>query len=93
MQFKSLAENGVIKPRIQVATINSPWRISDGIALVEELLGIAQPVAPTNTNGEGIQQAKSAQVCGLGRSSKPCEMVNFSSGTTLTLKAMLGSVF
>ncbi|MEP1495727.1 hypothetical protein, partial [Pseudophaeobacter sp.] len=58
MKFKSLAEDGMIKPRIQVATINSPWRISDGIALVEELLEIAQPVAPTNTKWEGIQQAK-----------------------------------
>jgi hypothetical protein len=58
MQFKSLAEDGVIKPRIQVATINFPWRISDGLALVEELLGIAQPVAPTNAKWEGIHQAK-----------------------------------
>ena len=52
------AEDGMIKPRIQVATINFPWRISDGVALVEELLEIAQPVAPTNTKWEGIQQAK-----------------------------------
>jgi hypothetical protein len=38
-QLASLAEDSVLLPRIDIATIKAPWRVADGIALVTELHG------------------------------------------------------
>jgi hypothetical protein len=54
-QFASLAADGVLVPRIDVPTIKSPWRVSDGLALVAELKKMAVPVDPTDKKWESIQ--------------------------------------
>lgn len=45
-------------PRIDIPTINSPWRVSDGLELVAELRAIAIEVNPTDKSWESIQQAQ-----------------------------------
>lgn len=65
-QFASLAADGVLVPRIDVPTIKSPWRVSDGLALVAELKKMAVPVDPTDKKWESIQRAKSRSSINVG---------------------------
>lgn len=58
-QLASLAEDKVLRPRIDIATIKLPWRVSDGLALVAELQELASSIDPSDERWEGIQQAKS----------------------------------
>lgn len=58
-QLASLAEDNVLRPRIDIPTIKLPWRVSDGLALVAELQEMALSTDPTDIRWEGIQQAKS----------------------------------
>ncbi|WP_416545761.1 TniQ family protein [Phaeobacter sp. JH209B] len=37
VELKSLEADGVLAPRTKVATIKSPWRVSDGLHLLEDL--------------------------------------------------------
>jgi TniQ len=57
-QLMSLAEDGVLAPRINIPTINSPWRPTDGIALIAELQELSVPIESSDKRWEGIQQAK-----------------------------------
>jgi hypothetical protein len=65
-QFASLAADGVLVPRIDIPTIKSPWRVSDGLALVAELMEMAVPVDPTDKHWESIQRAKSRSSINVG---------------------------
>ena len=65
-QFASLEADGVLVPRIDVPTIKSPWRVSDGLALVAELKEMSVPVDPTDKHWESIQRAKSRSSINVG---------------------------
>ena len=65
-QFASLAADGVLVPRIDIPTIKSPWRVSDGLALVAELKEMAVPIDPTGKSWESIQRAKSRASINVG---------------------------
>lgn len=58
-QFKGLAEDGVLVPRIDLPTIKSPWRLEDGISLINELNDKAIKISVDDCEWEFIQQAKS----------------------------------
>ncbi|AXI47896.1 hypothetical protein C1J03_18920 [Sulfitobacter sp. SK012] len=66
-QFASLAIDGVLVPRINIPTINSPWRKSDGIALVAELQAMAVRIEPSDKRWEGIQEAKNRSDLSVGK--------------------------
>jgi hypothetical protein len=65
-QFASLAADGLLVPRIDVPTIKSPWRVSDGLALLAELKKMAVPVDPSDKHSESIQRAKSRSSINAG---------------------------
>ncbi len=65
-QFSSLAEDGVLRPRFSIPTMKSPWRISDGLALVEELKRLAKPIDAPDDRWEQIQQAKKRSGINVG---------------------------
>lgn len=65
-QFASLAADGILVPRIDVPTIKSPWRVSDGLMLVAELKEMAVPADPTDKHWESIQRAKSRSSISVG---------------------------
>lgn len=54
-ELKGLKAEGILVPRTNIATIKSPWRITDGQALLEELEAYAQPVALKEPGWETIQ--------------------------------------
>ena len=54
-ELKGLKADGILVPRTNIATIKSPWRIADGIALLEELEAYAEPVALGEPGWETIQ--------------------------------------
>ena len=66
-QFASLVADGLLKPVIDIPTIKSPWRRSDGSALIAELHALATPVAPSDKAWEGVQQAKTRSKISVGR--------------------------
>ncbi len=51
----SLGSDGILLPRTKVPTIKSPWRLSDGLALVQELESLAVPLDADPTGWETIQ--------------------------------------
>jgi len=57
-QLSSLAENSVLLPRIDIATIKAPWRVADGIALIHELHGLASSIQRKDECWETIQMSK-----------------------------------
>jgi len=57
-QLESLIKDRVLVPWTDIATIKSPWRLSDGTDLIDELGGLSVPVAVSDHRWEGIQQAK-----------------------------------
>ncbi|SLN72123.1 hypothetical protein ROA7450_03991 [Roseovarius albus] len=65
-QLASLAQDGVLVPRINTPKIKSPWRASDGIALVAELRALAIPIEPSDKCWEGMQAAKKRSDLGVG---------------------------
>ena len=65
-QLKSLEADGILIPRIKVQTIKSPWRLVDGVALVEELGSLAVSVTPSDSRWETIQLAKKRSTIGVG---------------------------
>lgn len=56
-QLRSLRDDGVLRPRISRTKINSPWRIADGYALLEELGKLAIEISPDDACWEEIQAA------------------------------------
>ena len=57
-QFKALADDKVLTPRIAISTIKAPWRPSDGTALLQELSALSVEERSADKRWEGIQQAK-----------------------------------
>ena len=65
-QLKSLEADRILIPRINVPTIKSPWRLAEGLALVEELGALAVSVTPSDSRWETIQFAKKRSTIGVG---------------------------
>jgi hypothetical protein len=66
VQLRTLEQDGVLIPRIDIPTIKSPWRVSDGTALIAELDALAVQVAQSDNHWEAIQQAKSRTSLSVG---------------------------
>jgi hypothetical protein len=63
-QLKSLETDGVLVPRIDVPTIKSPWRLADGLALVQELSVLSSVTTLSDNRWEAIQRAKKrSKIC------------------------------
>ncbi|MBU2936509.1 MULTISPECIES: TniQ family protein [Pacificibacter] len=56
-EFTTLERDGVLAPRTQVSTVKSPWRLSDGCALIEELQSFAIGEVMDDLHWESIQQS------------------------------------
>ena len=54
----SLGSDGILLPRTKVPTIKSPWRLSDGLALVQELESLATPLGADPNGWETIQHVR-----------------------------------
>lgn len=54
----ALTESGVLNPRIQVETVKSPWRVSDGLDLVVELSAGAVTVEKNDKDWETLLLAR-----------------------------------
>ncbi|WP_232222879.1 TniQ family protein [Sulfitobacter guttiformis] len=57
-QLASLAEDKVLRPRIDIPTIKAPWRVADGMALIAELHGLASSIQRNDRRWETIQMAR-----------------------------------
>ncbi len=57
-QLVSLAEDGLLAPRIDIPKVKTLWCASDGITLVGELQKLAGLIEPSDKQWEGVQQAK-----------------------------------
>ena len=57
-QFKSLVDDSVLVPAINIPTVKSPWRREDGIALITELSGYAQQIDVIDPLWESLHAAK-----------------------------------
>ncbi len=57
-EFASLAQSEILVRRIPNAKVKSPWRISDGVALVDELHELAMSIEAIDESWERIQDAK-----------------------------------
>ncbi len=57
-ELVALASDGVLVPRTQLSGIKSPWRISDGVALVDEIESLARTVSENDRHWETIQMAR-----------------------------------
>lgn len=56
-ELRSLEKDGILVSRTKVSTIKFPWRVEDGMALVEELARLALPIKAEETGWETIQLA------------------------------------
>lgn len=65
-QLVSLAKDGVLIPRINNPKIKSPWRASDGIALVAEFRALAIPIESSDKSWEGIHAANKRSDMSVG---------------------------
>ncbi|MBJ6372485.1 TniQ family protein [Sedimentitalea arenosa] len=65
-QLESLAKDGVLAPRIDNPMVKSPWRVSDGVALVAELQEMAIPIESSDESWESIQDARHRSDLGVG---------------------------
>lgn len=65
-QFASLRRDVVLVPRINIPGIISPWRASDGIALVAELQAMAVPIMQSDSHWEEIQEAQNRAAISVG---------------------------
>lgn len=66
-QLKSLKEDGILKPRIARGKIDSPWRISDGLALLRELEGLLAHKDQDSADWEDIQSASKRKRMRVGQ--------------------------
>lgn len=65
-QLKSLEADGLLVPRIDISTIKSPWRIADGLDLVNELDALACSASSPDGRWETLQMAKKRSDMGVG---------------------------
>ncbi len=57
-EFRSLVDSGILKPFIGNPKIKAPWRLHDGVQLVEELEELSVPVGSFGDRWEGVSQSK-----------------------------------
>lgn len=57
-QLASLAEDKILRPRIDVPTVKAPWQIADGMALIAELQKMAISIQRNDGRWETIQMAR-----------------------------------
>jgi len=57
-QLASLAEDEVLRPRIDIPTIKAPWQAADGMALIAELQELARSIQRNDRRWETIQKAR-----------------------------------
>jgi hypothetical protein len=57
-QLASLAEDKVLRPRIDILTRKAPWQVADGMALIAELQGMASSIQRKDKRWETIQMAR-----------------------------------
>jgi hypothetical protein len=57
-QLASLAEDNILRPRINVPTIKAPWQIADGMALIGDLQEMASSIQRNDRRWETIQMAR-----------------------------------
>jgi len=66
MELIALEEADVLRPRTRVKKVKNPWRISDGVLLVNELSSGAIPVQADDTRWETLLRACRRREIGLG---------------------------
>lgn len=66
-QLASLAEDKVLRPRIDIPTIKAPWHVADGMALITELQGMAILIQQNDKRWESIQMAKRRSDLSVGK--------------------------
>jgi len=64
--FASLTQDGVLVPRIHAPKIIARWRITDGLALVDELKEFTVPLQTDMNLWKSIQQAKKRRGVAVG---------------------------
>lgn len=64
-QFRSLANGGILKPFIGNPKVKAPWRLRDGVQLVEELEELSVAIGSVTDRWEGISQAKNRTRLGV----------------------------
>lgn len=57
-QLASLAEDKILRPRIDVPTVKAPWQVADGMALIAELQKMAISIQLNDKRWETIQMAR-----------------------------------
>lgn len=57
-EFEALATDGAIAPRTKVSTVKAPWLVSDGMALIEELDGLAIRAGSLGSDWERLIKAR-----------------------------------
>jgi hypothetical protein len=65
-ELAALAKDEVILPRTKISTIKSPWRISDGVALLSKLKAKIHPTGTVDGATESILQAARRADVGIG---------------------------
>lgn len=66
MELIALKEADVLRPRTRVEKVKNPWRISDGISLVNELSSGVIPVQADDSGWETLLRASRRREIGLG---------------------------
>ena len=66
-ELEALAREGILHPRTRIPSVKSPWRMSDGLALVAELQAGAVPIDADDKRWEKIQHAKHRSAASVGR--------------------------
>jgi hypothetical protein len=65
-ELEALARDGILQPRTRIPLVKSPWRMSDGLALVAELQARAVLVDADDKRWEKIQHAKHRSAVSVG---------------------------
>ncbi|WP_124085337.1 hypothetical protein [Pseudogemmobacter humi] len=65
--FAFLESDGVLTPRTNAPKVIARWRLSDGLALLERLSAVAQPLSAEAGGWEGIQQAQKRKGVPVGQ--------------------------
>lgn len=56
-QLRSLRDDGILVPRIRREKVDSPWRLADGVELMNELTGLSAEILRGDPEWEDIQSA------------------------------------
>jgi hypothetical protein len=67
LEFEAMATDGVIRPRTRISTVKAPGLVSDGMALVEELDGLAIETDALGANWERLLRARARAGLGMDK--------------------------